>query len=203
MTVDSSVDLETPLLAAAAAAVPSSGDDHHHHDAAMEVTREDRHSGKNPMPALVFEMAMQILISIQVMIYFSNKNSDLSVWRVLLSIGVFMVTSIMYHLAVQSESPALQAHWLGRVFLSLPEYFVFLIVIVVVVQNNALMAYKALFIATILLASIGAMITMVLICQHVICDNDDNDEDDDDEVTAIRGKVRVEEALEFALVFDC
>jgi hypothetical protein len=165
----------------------------------MELTRGNRQHGKNLMQTLISELAMQLLISVQIMIYFSSNNDDLSDWPVLISIG----TSIMYHLAILSKSPALQEHWLGRVFLSLPEYFVFLIVIVVVVQNNALMAYKALFIATILLASIGAMITMVLICQHVICDNDDNDEDDDDEVTAIRGKVRVEEALEFALVFDC
>lgn len=210
-----SADLETPFLAAA---VPSSGGDQRHHCVAKhEMSCEDRRRRRRSSCRDVdlggewlLPMAFFPMLTFQFVILISQSR-DQSVWPVLSSEIVFMITSITYQEILSGAPVLFEARWLllpGLVLVLLPELSIFLTLIVATVtmgQTNALLwTHQTLLIATIVLASIGAVITVLQIWQ-VIGDggeDDDCEEDvvDDDEVAATRHKAKTTDGFDYALV---
>jgi hypothetical protein len=221
--IDGSADLETPFLAATA--VNSSGGDHRHHCVAKhELSCEDRLRQRQRSSSCrnvdlggewLLPMAFFPMLTFQFVILISRSRSDQSVWPVLSSMIVFMITSITYQ-EILSGAPALsEAQWLllpGLVLVLLPELSIFLTLIVATVtvgQTNALLwTHQTLLIATIVLASIGAVITVLQIWQVIGDDGEDDDGEDgdseeeegDDDVAATSYKAKTAEGFDYALV---
>jgi hypothetical protein len=214
--MDGSADLETPFLAAA---VPSSDGDHRHHCVAKhERSCEDRRRRRRQSSCRgvdlggewLLPMAYFPMLTLQFVILIS-RSRDQSVWPILSSMIVFMITSITYQ-EILSGAPTLsEARWLlvpGLVLVLLPELSIFLTLIVATVtvgQTNALLwTHQTLLIATIVLASIGAVITVLQIWQVIGDDSEDEDgeeeDGDDDEAAATRYKAKSAKGFDYALV---
>jgi hypothetical protein len=185
MMTDESADLKTPFLAVSSGSCDKN-----------EMTEVEK--GGNNHDAWVLDrlvpMSFFPLIAVQFWILV-DFNTNLSPWPVLWSVNVFIVTAVLYR-QILSELPALEGECL--VMALLPELSVFTMVTLVTVTGNAVLAYQALLIATIVLASVGACITVVQIWQNV----HDRD-DDEEEVGAIENNIRMEDAFDYAFVFDC
>jgi hypothetical protein len=205
--MDESVDLKTPLTPFL---VESSGscdkkemtedqnNGNNHDDCATSTSYSFAQQQPPPLSAWVYRlvpMSFFPLIAVQFWLLV-HYNTNLSPWpAVLWSVNVLVVTAVRYRQIMSEEGESL-------VMALLPELSVFTMVTLVTVTVNAVLAYQALLIATIVLASVGACITVVQIWQNV--HDSDDEEEEEEEVGAIENKIRTEdEAFDYALVFDC
>jgi hypothetical protein len=200
MMMDGSADLKTPFLPVSSGSCDKNEMTEDENGATSTSSSSISQQQPLALPAWVLDrlvpMSFFPLIAVQfwILVHF---NTNLSPWPVVWSVNVFIVTAVMYG-QILSESPALEGEcWL--VMALLPELSVFAMVTLVTLTVNAVLAFQALLVATIVLASVGACITVVQIWQHA----HDSDDDEEEEVGAIENKIRTEEAFDYALVFDC